>query len=67
MIYALDANIIIHYLRKTPKLLNNFNAAVIHGCNFVIPKMVNYEIQRGFSIYPAPNKESWVNEDIKNW
>ena len=58
MIYALDTNIIIHYLKKTPKLLQNFNTAVMRNSNFVIPKMVDYEIRRGFSVYPAPAKEA---------
>ena len=58
MIYALDTNIIIHYLKKTPKVLQNFNTAVIRNSNFVIPKVVDYELRRGFSIYPSPAKEA---------
>ena len=58
MIYALDTNIIIHYLRKEPKVRQKFNLAVANENNFVIPMVVNYELMRGFRIYPAPNKEA---------
>ena len=61
MVYALDTNIIIHYLQKTPNVLRNFNTAVMQGDDLVVPKIVNYEIRRGFRIYPAPKKENVYN------
>ena len=58
MVYALDTNIIIHYLRKEPKVRRNFNLAVDNNGNFIIPSIVNYELMRGFRIHPAPGKEA---------
>jgi len=58
MIYTLDTNIVIHYLRNEPIVHHNFNNAVLRGDNFIIPKVVDYEIRRGFRIFPAPNKEA---------
>ena len=56
MVYALDTNTIIRYLRKEANTLRNFNKAVMNRANFAIPRVVDYEIQRGFHIYPAPSK-----------
>jgi predicted nucleic acid-binding protein len=58
MIYALDTNIVIHYLRGAPKVQQDLNNAVIRGDNLAIPKIVDYEIRRGFRIFPAPKKEA---------
>jgi len=58
MIYALDTNIIIHYLRHETNVCQNFNNAVICNHKIVVPKMVDYEIRRGFSITPKPKKEA---------
>ena len=58
MIYALDTNIIIHYLRNKPNVHKNFNEAVLQGNDLVVPKLVDYEIRRGFRVLHAPNKES---------
>ena len=58
MKYALDANVIVHYLRKELNVLSNFDNAAIRNCELIIPKVVDYEIRRGFSIYPAPRKET---------
>ena len=61
MVYALDTNVIIHYLRKAPNVYRNFNDAVMRGDDLVIPKVVNYEIMRGFRIANAPKKEATYN------
>jgi len=61
MIYALDTNIIIHYLRGEAKICENLNKAVMRGHNLVIPKIVDYEIRRGFRIFPAEKKEAAYN------
>ena len=58
MVYALDTNTVIRYLRNEVSILQNFNKAVMNRDNFAIPKVVDYEIRRGFHVYPAPNKET---------
>jgi len=67
MIYALDTNIIIHYLRGEHKVQQNLTNAVMRYDNLIIPKIVDYEMRRGFRIFPAPKKKAayhdLVNED----
>ena len=58
MMYALDTNIIIHLLRKTPSVLKNFNDAVKRGDIIMIPPIVHYEMRRGFLSVSAPKKEA---------
>ena len=58
MKYALDTNIIIRYLRNEPIIENNFDDAALRDYEMIIPKMVDYEIRRGFSITPSPKKEA---------
>ena len=58
MIYALDTNIVIHYLRDEQNTHKRFDNAISRGDNIVIPKIVHYEIMRGFRILHAPNKEA---------
>ena len=58
MVYALDTNIVIHYLRNHPNVHQNFNDAVMQGNDLVIPKVVDYEMRRGFRILHAPSKEA---------
>jgi tRNA(fMet)-specific endonuclease VapC len=58
MVYALDTNIIIHYLRNDANVHHNFKNAVMQGNGFVVPKMVDYELRRGFHIVSAPKKEA---------
>lgn len=61
MIFALDTNIVINYLRNEPNVHQQFNSAVMRGNDIVIPKIVDYEIKRGFRILHAPNKEKAYN------
>jgi predicted nucleic acid-binding protein len=61
MIFALDTNIVIHYLRNNQVVHQNFIKAIAEGDNIVIPIIVNYEIQRGFRIHHAPKKEAVYN------
>jgi tRNA(fMet)-specific endonuclease VapC len=61
-IYALDTNIIIHYLRDEPNVIRNLETAVDNGNDLVIPYIVEYEIRRGFNAKPAPNKEAHYHE-----
>ena len=58
MIYALDSNIIIRYLRNDKTVLKNFDTAATHGDTLIVSKMVDYEVKRGFRIVNAPAKES---------
>jgi len=62
LVYALDTNIVIHYLRNEPNVRRNFNNAVTQGDDIVIPQIVNYEMRRGFRIFPAPAKEAVYKE-----
>ena len=48
MVYALDTNIIILFLRNNPKIVQKYNQTILNGNNIAIPKMVDYEIRRGF-------------------
>jgi len=57
MIYALDTNIIIHYLHNETNVHRNFDVAVEQNCRIIIPKIVDYEMRRGFSTKPKPKKE----------
>jgi len=59
MTYALDANIIIHYLRDNPNVINHLETAVDNDDFIVIPYVVDYEIRRGYETKPAPNKEAY--------
>ena len=58
MTYALDTNTIIHYLRKDPAIRQRFRETQEQGHDFVLPRMVDYEVRRGFRIAPAPKKEA---------
>jgi predicted nucleic acid-binding protein len=58
MVYVLDTNIIIHYLRDNLTVIKNLEKAVIGGAYMVIPHIVDYEIRRGYEVTPAPKKEA---------
>ena len=57
MTYALDTNTIIFMLNKDKKVNENRDRAVLAGSRFIIPPIVDYEIQRGLLYKPSPNKE----------
>ena len=57
MIYALDTNIVIHYLREEANVRRHFKNAVENGAGIVIPRVVHYELKRGFAVQSAPAKE----------
>ena len=57
MIYALDTNIIIHYLKPNPNVHQNMNNAIMQGDDLV-PIIVDYELRRGFRIQHATRKEA---------
>jgi len=58
MVFALDTNIIIRYLRNEPNVIQNFRNAVVANHNIVIPQAVNYEICRGFCLVAATRKRA---------
>jgi len=57
MTYALDTGIIISLLSKDEDALRKRSEAVKAKNNFVIPPVVDYEIQRGLLYRPSPRKE----------
>ena len=61
MVYALDTNVIVHYLHNNHNVSANFHKAVMDNCEFIVPKMVDYEIRRGFVIKPNPRREAEYN------
>jgi predicted nucleic acid-binding protein len=68
MTYALDTNIVIHYLQNNPNVHKHIDGIVLQSDDIAIPIYVNYEIKRGLSIYQAPRKEktydALVNSDF---
>ena len=58
MIYALDTNIVVHYLREDENVRHNFKNAVMLENEIVLPRPVDYELRRGFRVYPAPKKQA---------
>ena len=62
MVFALDTNIIIRYLRNEPNVIQNFRNAVMANHDIVIPQVVDYEICRGFRLVTATRKKA--NYDI---
>jgi len=66
MKYALDSNIIIRYLRGDINVVQNIDNALDNKNSLRIPKMVDYEIRRGFSIKPTPKKERGYRILIEN-
>lgn len=63
LIYAFDTNAVVHYLWGNKNVHINFNNAVLHAQEhrFVIPRVVDYELCRGFEIKPVPKKEAMYN------
>ena len=66
MIYTIDTNVVIRYLRKDSKVLANFRAAVSGGHTLLVPKIVDYEVTRGFERFAAPKKQAIYLELIEN-
>ena len=62
MIYVLDTNVIIHYLKGHNEVKNNLHQAATTGCEFIIPRAVDYEICRGLLLLSATKKIATYNE-----
>ena len=66
MIFALDANIIIRYLRNEPNVIQNFRNAVMANHDIVIPQVVDYEICRGFRLVTVARKKANYDMFLQN-
>jgi len=66
MIFVLDANIVIKYLKNNEPIAMGIEQALFNGDSVIIPKIVDYEVRRGFAIYPAPKQESIYQILIEN-
>ena len=62
MIYALDSNIIIKYVRGETAVIKNVHSAIVQGKSLVVPAVVDYEVSRGFLITPSPNMQKTYDE-----
>ena len=58
MPFALDTNVVVRYLHNDRHVVEHIENALLQGHALVIPKMVDYEIRRGFRIKPSPKRES---------
>ena len=58
MVYVLDTNTIIFLLNRDEKVIKNRDKIIIAGGRFIIPPIVDYEVQRGLLYKPSPRKES---------
>ena len=57
MTYALDTNTLIFILNGDGNVIAKRDKAVLAGDRFIIPPVVDYEIQRGFLFKSFPRKE----------
>ena len=57
MIYALDANIVIHLLLNTPPVVSQYDKMLAQGTPIIIPPYVDFEIRRGLRYANATAKE----------
>lgn len=61
MIYVLDTNVIIHYLKEHESVTKHFHQAVFDGYELFIPRAVDYEIRRGLELLSATKKAATYN------
>ncbi|MCL2378391.1 MAG: PIN domain-containing protein [Defluviitaleaceae bacterium] len=61
-IYVLDTNTIIHYLHNNLTVIQNFEKAVLARSQLLIPRIVDYELRRGFMTKPVPKREAHYNQ-----
>jgi predicted nucleic acid-binding protein len=57
MVYALDTNIVILYLHKEKNVFTKFHNVIMNNDDLVIPRIVHYELQRGFLTKHSPKME----------
>ena len=58
MVYVLDTNVIIHYLKEHVNVTKNFDNAVLEGHQLLVPRAVDYEVCRGLELLSATKKTS---------
>jgi tRNA(fMet)-specific endonuclease VapC len=62
MTYAMDTNAILEYLNGQKSVTAKFINAVTHNTPIVIPKVVDYEVMRGFYHKQHSDKEIIYNQ-----
>jgi predicted nucleic acid-binding protein len=55
MRYALDTNVIFRYLKNESPSVKNIDSALAAKHKLYIPKMVDYEVRRGFKLMHQPS------------
>jgi len=55
MKYALDTNIVFRYMKNELPLVQNVDDALAVNHKLYIPKMVDYEVRRGFKLMHQPS------------
>jgi len=58
MVYVLDTNLIVDVIHRKPQLVKRFDEAVSKRIYMVIPRIVEYEVLRGFVYKPSSHKEA---------
>jgi predicted nucleic acid-binding protein len=67
MTYAFDTNTIIHLLNYNALVLAKKEQAIADGGRFIIPPVVDYEIQRGLLYKPSPKKEVMYSAIVEHY
>ncbi|MCL2224699.1 MAG: PIN domain-containing protein [Defluviitaleaceae bacterium] len=65
MVYVLDTNVVLHYLREDASVVKHYVNAVSDGCALLIPRAVDYEVCRGIEMISATKKAATYNEMTK--
>ena len=55
MKYALDTNVVFRYLKNEPPSVQTINNALAESHKLYIPKIVDYEVRRGFKLMRQPS------------
>jgi tRNA(fMet)-specific endonuclease VapC len=55
MKYALDTNVVFRYLKNEPSSVQSINNALAESHKLYIPKIVDYEVCRGFKLMRQPS------------
>ena len=53
MVYVLDTNVIIHYLKRDVGVGQNLRLAISEGHSLLVPRAVDYEVCRGLEMLNA--------------
>jgi len=55
MKYALDTNVVLRYLKNEPPSVQSVDDALVRKYKLYIPKIVDYEVRRGFKLMRQPS------------